>query len=228
MRKIFIIYLLACTAVFAQNTTPQQEPSVEVYAGLGWDQLFNASFADFLSANGMTAIDPLRTWRTGWRFVIGVNRFSTAVGGSRTTNFVFGPYGEAQRARFAWDSTDLTAGVKIVTTDTVSWTLGAGVGVSKVLLQAYGSAGGSFSTVYGSPGSIGLVTSWNWTPEAETFFGVRVVDLGESGSIWAQAGVQAGWLPFDATWKLFEDPTVTGVPKPFDFFVRYALWIGVR
>jgi hypothetical protein len=41
-------------------------------------------------------------------------------------------------------------------------------------------------------------------------------------------GVQAGWLPFASTWKLFDDPAVSGVPKPFDFFVRPALWVEIR
>ena len=228
-----VLFVVAGIAASGQEKKAEAAASpspyvVELDAGLGWDQLFNASFAGFMAANGMTAIDPQRTWRTGWRFSYGLNRFYAAVGGSRTTNFIFGAYGDTQRTRFVWDSTDLTAGVRIVSTDTISWTLGAGVAVSKLLLQAYGAAGGSFASLYGSAGFIDLVSSGNWAPEAETFFAVRILSMGDSASIWLKAGVQGGWLPLDSKWKLFDDPEVTGVPKPFDFVLRYSLWIGVR
>jgi hypothetical protein len=229
MKKMIIILMLAAACASAQETAAPPMPfSVELEAGLGWDLLFNASFTSFLASNGMTAIEPLRTWRTGWRFAYILRSFYVAVGQSRMTNFIFGPYGTTQRTRFAWDATDLTAGWQLVSTDSVIWSLGAGVAVSRVLLQAYGTAGGAFPAVYAGGGSIDLVSDWNWSPEAETFVGVRILPLDSTSAVWLRAGIQAGWLPLDSVWKLFDDPVVTGVPKPFDLFVRFSLWIGVQ
>jgi hypothetical protein len=236
MKKTVMILMLVAASAFAQDaaSTPAQTTAaplpfgVELEIGAGWDQLFNADFASFLSSNGMTAIDPLRTWRLGWRFAYLVRSFYVALGQSRTTNFFFGPYGATQRTKLAWDATDLTAGLKVVSTDTVTWSIGAGVGVSRVLLQAYGSAPVSFPAAYAGGGTIDLVSDWNWSPEAETFFGVRLLPLESTTSLWLRAGIQAGWLPLDSVWKLFDDPQVTGVPKPFDWFLRFSLWVGVQ
>ena len=189
--------------------------------------MFNEPFAAFLDANGMTPIDPIRLWRTGWRMSYDTDRFYVAVGGSRMSNFFFGPYGQGQRTRLVWDATDLTAGLRIVDAETVTWVLGAGVCVSKVLLQGYGTAGGTFAAVYGSSGVIDLVSAWNWSPEVETLVSVRIVK-GDSTSVWVKAGVQGMWLPMDSTWKLFDDPVVTGVPKLFELALRSSLWIGIR
>jgi hypothetical protein len=237
MKKLPVIFLFAAALAGAQQKQQPAEASpalpsapfdMEVEAGAGWDLLFNDAFASFLAANGMTAIEPARTWRTAWRFAYTLKSFYVAVGSSRTTNFIFGPYGDPQRTRLVWDSTDLTLGLMAVNTDTVTWSLGAGIGVSKLLLQAYTNAPATFDAAYAAAGTIDLVTSWNWTPLAETLIAVRVWRPGDAFGLWLMLGVQAGWLPFASTWKLFDDPAVSGVPKPFDFFVRPALWVEIR
>ncbi len=236
---LVVVFVLAAVLAGAQEKqgdsgTPAAGgttvPGFDVEAALvvGWDYLVNDAFASFLSTNGLTAIDPLRLWRAGWRIGYGIKSFYVAVGSSRTSNYIFGAYGSPQRTKLVWDSTDLTLGLKLVSTDAVTWSAGIGVGVSKVLLQAYSNATASFTAVYAAGGTLDVVTSWNWTPEVETAVVLRVAQPAEDLSIWLGVGVIGGWLPFDSVWRLFDDPEVTGIPKPFDFFVRPALWLEIR
>jgi hypothetical protein len=211
----------------ASSTTPDFQ--YEALAGAGWDALFNDAFAAFMAANGMPALDPLRTWHSGWRFTFGTGRFYGAVASTRMSNFLFGPYGDSVRARMVWDSTELLLGGKLVDTETITWRAGAGVAVSKILLQAYGLGSGDFASVFASGGQADLVASGVWTAEIETLLEVRLTYVKEDDlGVWLAVGATAGWLPLDASWKLFDDPVITGVPRPFEFYVRPALWVGIR
>jgi hypothetical protein len=143
------------------------------------------------------------------------------------SNFMLGPYGVAQRTKLTWDSTRLSVGLMIVDLDVFALSFGAGVSVSKFLLQAYGNDGGSFSSIYGGTGNIDLVSGWNWSPEIEADMGVMLFSLAEDFNVWLRAGVQGGWQPLPVVWRLFDDPEVTGVPKPAEFYLRYSVWIGL-
>jgi hypothetical protein len=230
-----ILFLLLVTAIASaqetQNTpskTSNDSYDMQLDFGAGWDQMIGPSFATFLSDNSMTALDPVRCWRTGWRVGYVSHPLYSAVSSSRMSNFIFGPYGDTQRTRFTWDSTSISAGLEIITLDGFVWSFGAGAAASKFLLQNYRNISGPFPSINGTGGNMDLVSSWNWSPEVETFACLRIFSLKDTTGIWLTMGAQGGWLPLDSVWKLFDDPEVTGVPKPFDFYVRYSIGIGIE
>jgi hypothetical protein len=234
MKRAFVVLLalaaLAAPAAAVDTAGSATPPFTVIFAaGAGWDGLFDDAFAAFMAGHGMAALDPLRLWRTGWRIGYEVSRFTVVVSSTRLNNYLFGAYGASPRAHYAWDSVDLLAGYDIVSADTVTWNLAAGASLGKVLLQAYDSAGGSYDAVAGTGGMVDLVTDGFWAPEIETSIGIRLFRDTESKlSGWLTVGVSAGWLPYDATWRLFGDPVVTGVPRPAEFYVRPGLWLGFR
>jgi hypothetical protein len=226
----FFPFLLSSLLVFCQGSWAQSsndQPGVTFDVGAGWDQLFNDGFQAFLSANSLTPIDPLRTWRTDWRWIFEFDPLYFGVGSSRMLNYFFGPYGDVGRARLVWDSTRFTVGFLIIRVPEVEWMIGGSVVVSTFILQAYGNDMGDFPTVFGGGGNAGLVSDWNWSPEAETVFGIRISPQDEF-TFWLRAGIQGGWLPLQAVWKLYGDPEVSGVPNPFTFYIRYAVWVGIE
>ena len=228
---ILVLALLSGVPSFAADEASPpswSNPEVEMHFGMGWTWRSGADFDDFLREEGLPPLDAERLLNVDWRIAFSAESAYYAIAGSRSSNFLLGPYGEGTRMKLTWDETELSLGWMPIDGASFKLGIGAGVGVSSYLLQAWPEDGGAFGDLFSSPGQADLVSRWNWFPVAELWANRRFFKKEKGVGLVLGLYAQAGYLPADTAWRLFDDPEVSGVPGPADYFFRVSFQAGFR
>lgn len=195
--------------------------------GLGVEQPVNEHLNGVLEAQGLATVPAASLVAVGWGYGLNFGGLLTEIVGSRVSNTTFGALSGATRTRFVEDTSAVTFGARGDLPAGFFVTAGAGVAVSKFLLQTYGAGATTLTGALATKGQVSLVSSWNWSPVAAARLGWRFAPVPNTAASWTLSlGVSGNAFLFPFTWKLGDDVAVSGLGAPWDAAWTPMLWLG--
>jgi hypothetical protein len=222
MRKLLILIGLLVAAASLEAQT------MRVRYGAGIDRAFGERLNDVLAANGLAELNQGSLLHFDAAFGFPLGAIDLIARSGRTASDVFAKPTGAKRTRFLEDDFAVLAGHEFKTLGRLYLGLFGGVGVSKYLLQTYAATPIDLAGAAATAGQLSLVSSYNWNLAAAASAAWKIAADYAKVAFAVGLTVDAAWYPLEPTWRVADDVAIGGVGKPWEFFTRYTLWVGIE